>query len=94
MNCEEQQIRPTLVEKPKESGITTENVSNQVVSSLKIGGEIPFGRYPQGANGEVEPLIWRVLADECVAACVDMISASRLCSDFVDLSSPHFLRYI
>ncbi len=27
----------------------------------KIGDIVTFGRYPQGANGEVEPLEWRVL---------------------------------
>ena len=32
--------------------------------NLRVGDKIPFGRYPQGANGEVEPLMWRVLAVE------------------------------
>ncbi|MBQ1397048.1 MAG: toll/interleukin-1 receptor domain-containing protein [Clostridia bacterium] len=31
---------------------------------LRVGDKIPFGRYPQGANGEIEPLMWRVLAVE------------------------------
>ncbi len=31
---------------------------------LRTGDKIPFGRYPQGESGEVEPLIWRVLAVE------------------------------
>ncbi len=30
----------------------------------KIGDIVTFGQYPQGANGEVEPLEWRVLAIE------------------------------
>ena len=31
---------------------------------IQVGDRIPFGQYPQGANGEVQPLIWRVLAVE------------------------------
>lgn len=29
---------------------------------IKVGDKLQFGQYPQGANGEVEPLVWRVLA--------------------------------
>ena len=29
--------------------------------SVKAGDRLPFGQYPQGANGETEPLVWRVL---------------------------------
>ena len=29
--------------------------------NVQIGDRIPFGQYPQGANGEVQPLEWRVL---------------------------------
>jgi hypothetical protein len=36
----------------------------QDIGSLKIGEEVRFGKYPQGAKGEVEPLYWRVLAVE------------------------------
>ena len=32
--------------------------------NLRVGDRIPFGQYPQGANGEIEPLMWRVLALE------------------------------
>ena len=32
--------------------------------NLHVGDKIPFGQYPQGANGEVQPLMWRVLAVE------------------------------
>ena len=32
--------------------------------SYRVGDRIPFGQYPQGANGEVQPLMWRVLAVE------------------------------
>ena len=32
--------------------------------NLRVGDKIPFGQYPQGANGEVQPLMWRVLAVE------------------------------
>ena len=29
---------------------------------IQVGDRIPFGQYPQGVNGEVQPLMWRVLA--------------------------------
>jgi hypothetical protein len=32
--------------------------------SYRVGDRIPFGQYPQGANGEIQPLEWRVLAVE------------------------------
>ena len=32
--------------------------------SVRVGDRMPFGQYPQGANGEVQPLVWRVLAVE------------------------------
>ena len=32
--------------------------------NVRVGDRIPFGQYPQGANGEVQPLEWRVLAVE------------------------------
>ena len=32
--------------------------------SYRVGDRIPFGQYPQGANGEMQPLMWRVLAVE------------------------------
>ena len=32
--------------------------------SYRVGDRIPFGQYPQGANGEVQPLMWRVLTVE------------------------------
>ena len=32
--------------------------------SYRVGDRIPFGQYPQGANGEMQPLEWRVLAVE------------------------------
>ena len=31
---------------------------------MQVGGKVQFGQYPQGANGEVQPLEWRVLAVE------------------------------
>ena len=31
---------------------------------VTVGEKVFFGQYPQGANGEVEPLVWRVLAVE------------------------------
>ena len=30
--------------------------------NVQVGGKVQFGQYPQGANGEVQPLMWRVLA--------------------------------
>ena len=32
--------------------------------SVRVGDRRSFGQYPQGANGEVQPLVWRVLAVE------------------------------
>ena len=32
--------------------------------NVQVGGKVQFGLYPQGANGEVQPLEWRVLAVE------------------------------
>ena len=32
--------------------------------NVRVGDRIPFGQYPQGANGEIQPLEWRVLAVE------------------------------
>ena len=45
---------------------------------LRVGDKIPFGRYPQGENGEVQPLMWRVLALESGRALLitdDLIDA-------------------
>ena len=46
--------------------------------NLHVGDKIPFGKYPQGANGEVQPLMWRVLAVESGRALLitdDLIDA-------------------
>ena len=32
--------------------------------NVQVGGRVQFGQYPQGAKGEVQPLVWRVLAVE------------------------------
>ena len=32
--------------------------------NVQVGGKVQFGQYPQGANGEMQPLVWRVLAVE------------------------------
>ena len=32
--------------------------------TYRVGDRIPFGQYPQGASGKVQPLMWRVLAVE------------------------------
>ena len=31
---------------------------------MQVGGKVTFGQYPQGANGEDQPLVWRVLSVE------------------------------
>ena len=46
--------------------------------TVKVGGRLQFGQYPQGANGEVQPLIWRVLTVESGRALLiteDLIDA-------------------
>ena len=45
-----QPTKPTLTSEPRKS--------------YRVGDRIPFGQYPQGANGEVRPLEWRVLSVE------------------------------
>ncbi|MCR4784937.1 MAG: serine/threonine protein kinase [bacterium] len=45
---------PVIIEKPG-PGPIVDPVNAQV------GDRVSFGRYPQGPNGEVEPIIWRVL---------------------------------
>ena len=32
--------------------------------NVQVGGKVQFGQYPQGTNGEVQPLMWRILAVE------------------------------
>ncbi|MBQ1413030.1 MAG: hypothetical protein IIY93_07560, partial [Clostridia bacterium] len=32
--------------------------------NVQVGGKVPFGQYPQVAKGEMQPLVWRVLAVE------------------------------
>ena len=32
--------------------------------NVQVGGKVQFGQYPQGADGEMQPLVWRVLAVE------------------------------
>ncbi|MDR3217088.1 MAG: DUF6273 domain-containing protein [Clostridiaceae bacterium] len=49
----EEKIKPYLLqghEKPKNLGYDTAGIEY-----------VRFGKYPQGANGEIEPIIWRVL---------------------------------
>ena len=55
-----QQPQPVSQPKPAQKPVP------QPVSykNLRVGDKIPFGKYPQGANGEVQPLMWRVLAVE------------------------------
>lgn len=37
---------------------------NESIIDIKVGKIIKFGQYPQGAQGEIQPLEWRVLAVE------------------------------
>ncbi|MDD6395287.1 MAG: DUF6273 domain-containing protein [Firmicutes bacterium] len=46
--------------KPKQTKVN----EPATTTALKVGDYIQFGRYPQGANGEIEPLDWKVLAIE------------------------------
>ena len=47
-------------------GIITTQIHKESTSTIprlniRVWDKIPFGQYPQGAKGEVRPLIWRVL---------------------------------
>ena len=56
---------------------------------LRVGDKIPFGRYPQGANGEIEPLMWRVLAVEGGKALLitdDLIDAVPYNEEYIDVT--------
>ncbi len=46
---------PQSVSKP--AGISPQSV----YANKQVGERFEFGRYPQGANGEIKPIIWRVL---------------------------------
>ncbi len=39
-------------------------VSSESYADKQVGELFDFGRYPQGANGEIEPITWRVLQRE------------------------------
>ena len=60
--------KPQPVQKPVSQPQPVQQPAQQTTPSprmnLRVGDKIPFGRYPQGANGEIEPLMWRVLAVE------------------------------
>lgn len=43
---------------------TNPTLSSAPRLNVSVGNRIPFGQYPQGANGEIQPLMWRVLAVE------------------------------
>ena len=54
--------------KPSEKAETPKTTKNDPLSSLRVsyadkqvGDRFEFGRYPQGANGEVRPITWRIL---------------------------------
>ena len=48
--------QPKPAQKPTPQPVSYKN--------LRAGNRIPFGQYPQGANGEVQPIEWRVLTVE------------------------------
>ncbi len=54
--------QPVQKQQPVQQPVQQTNPAPRL--NLRVGDRIPFGQYPQGANGEVEPLIWRVLAVE------------------------------
>ncbi len=58
--------QPQPVQKPVSQPQPAQKPVPQPVyyKNLRVGDIIPFGKYPQGANGEVQPLMWRVLAVE------------------------------
>ena len=50
---------------------STESVKSlSELGSVSVGDHFPFGNYPQGADGEVQPIEWRVLAVESDKALV------------------------
>ena len=72
--------QPQPVQKPVSQPEPAQKPAPQPVSykNLRVGDKIPFGRYPQGENGEVQPLMWRVLALESGRALLitdDLIDA-------------------
>ena len=72
--------QPQPVQKPVSQPQPAQKPVPQPVyyKNLRVGDIIPFGKYPQGANGEVQPLMWRVLAVEgCRALLItdDLIDA-------------------
>ena len=54
---------------------------------VRVGGKVTFGQYPQGADGEIQPLVWRVLAvenDRALLITDDLIDAlfyNEICKD-------------
>ena len=63
----EKLLRDNETSKQKETQVSqheskSEDVDSQTFSRIHVGDRIKFGQYPQGKNGEVQPLIWRVLA--------------------------------
>ena len=63
-------IAPELpqVEEPKHNTLISTNQTFSKPTKPKIevtvGQKVTFGQYPQGANGEVQTMVWRVLAVE------------------------------
>ncbi len=56
---------PPRKEEKKQSASTQPKASTPAPRlNVQVGSKVQFGQYPQGANGEVEPLVWRVLSIE------------------------------
>lgn len=54
-----------------------------------IGDIVPFGQYPQGANGEIMPLEWRVLDvqnDRALLLADKLIDCKRYHEEWVDVT--------
>ena len=66
--------------------LTSPPVSNLFV---QVGSKMKFGQYPQGANGEVQPLVWRVLTLESGKALLitdKLIDIVRYNTGYVDIT--------
>ena len=60
--------------------IAKDNPNNKLNITSK-DGRVQFGRYPQGANGEIQPITWRVINEDDEK----MLLISELCLDSVPM---------
>ncbi len=60
-----------------------------IYADRQVGDTFEFGRYPQGANGEVEPIIWRVLrldSDSLLVIAEDGLDARPYNEEQIDIT--------